>query len=154
MAKGKSTRAMKPDERARAKRRFLEEYPALGWDRAADAVGVDRSLPLYWLRHDKKFRAEYEALGPMVAVRLENKLDAIAMGECGVASKSQVTAAIFRLKALNRPKYQDRFEVTGKDGSAIKVEDGCAQRGVEIAMGLIKSITGERARDDAGGVSG
>lgn len=142
----------RPNEQEReriqaCKDRWLREFQTKGWRGACEAVGIDMSLPSKWRLTDPAFRAQHEALTPLVAEDLERLVEEVIAGR-RVLDKVQMTLLIFRLKALKPSLYRERWSVehSGPDGGSIKVEQtGEAQHGMSLLKqwgGRLRTGTG------------
>lgn len=116
-----------------AKRKFLSAYANCGGVilAAAKLSGIDRGTHYDWLESDPNYRAAFdeakeEAIELLEAEAIRRGVlgwkEPIYQGGVKVGDVTRYSHAllIFMLKARRPEVYRERFELTGKDGSALQ----------------------------------
>jgi hypothetical protein len=109
--------------KAQKKKKFLKKYEECGtvWP-ACKACGIkSRQTPYNWRDQDEKFAAEFDEVRARVEDNLARDLLKVALGK-EKRTSSQVTAAIFTLKALNPNRYAERHQLSGINGMPLEAD--------------------------------
>ena len=116
---------------------------------ACQVVGIVRSIVYAWKKNDPAFRREYKRIRRAIIEHLAER--AMLLGEEGDS-----TLLIFRLKALDRPTYDDKFAqmlyqekkgILDPDNAVVPVRPVLV-RGEEPVTKNQESALLERADDD------
>lgn len=141
---------------------FLSAYVRNGGrvSTACKEVGIDRSLPYYWLKNNTEFAEAFEIAKELSILELES--EAIRRGFEGVDKpvtyhgeitdtykEFSDTLLIFTLKGLRPEKYRERFEHTGANGGPIDVNVGLDFGRLDVRMRQAALLIAEGKADSS-----